>query len=90
MSEVVFQPGDILVFQGETYHVLENLGDSGRVIPFPSEEVEPQELAWQTQNDGMRRIGNAPLPAPTPCSTGACPTEGNPVPVNFVKRNPDS
>ncbi len=90
MNDLVFQPGDILVYQGETYQVLENLGDVGRVIPFPSEEAEPQELIWQTDNDEMRRIGNEPLPAPTPCSTGECPTEGNPVPVNFIERDPDT
>ncbi len=87
MNDLVFQPGDILVYEGETYQVLENHGDSGKVIPFPGEEVEAQQMTWQSNNKEMRCIGNEPLPAPTPCSSGECPTQGNPVPVNFIKRN---
>ncbi|GAB4362119.1 MAG: hypothetical protein Kow006_33250 [Gammaproteobacteria bacterium] len=82
MSENQFQPGDVLVFRGETYQVLENLGDGGRVIPFPSEETVGEVVAWHAE---MRRIGHEPLPAPTPCSTGECPTQGNPLPVHFHK-----
>lgn len=86
MQAEAFVPGDIVEFEGETYQVLENRGPGGRVIPFPSDDAESIDLAWQTGGLRCRRIGNAPLPAPTPCSSGECPTGGNPVTVNFVAR----
>jgi hypothetical protein len=80
MSEPNFQPGDVVLLDGETYQVLENLGARARVVPFPADEVAPVEIVWDTAGEPARRIGNAPLPAPTPCSVdGTCPTNGNPV-----------
>lgn len=67
-----FAPGDIIEQYGECYQVLENLGDSGLVKNYPSDEEQGFSLAWDS---ATRRIGNAPLPAPSPCSTGgSCPT----------------
>ncbi|KAA3626530.1 MAG: hypothetical protein DWQ09_16000 [Proteobacteria bacterium] len=86
MTEVQFVPGDVVLLQGEAYQVLENLGDEGMVIPFPSEEVEPFRLEWIVEGERARRIGNEPLPAPTPCSSGECPTQGNPVKMHFTPR----
>jgi len=71
-----FQPGDILELYGETFQLIENLGGSGIVIPFPSEDVPSHEIQWA---DGdYRKMGQAQLPGPTPCSTGDgdCPTDG--------------
>ena len=81
MLAMNFQPGDVVLFEGETYQVLETRGSRARVIPFPADMVAPLEVVWQTARDTPRRIGHAPLPAPTPCSTddGCCPTNGNPV-----------
>ncbi len=80
MSETTFQPGDVVLLDGETYQVLESLGPRARVVPFPADEVAPFEIEWQTALETPRRIGHAPLPAPTPCSgDGCCPTNGNPV-----------
>lgn len=80
MSETNFQPGDVVLLDGETYQVLEVLDDKARVVPFPADEVAPIEVAWGDAREAPRRIGQAPLPAPTPCSTdGCCPTNGNPV-----------
>lgn len=80
MSEPNFQPGDVVLLDGETYQVLENLGARARVVPFPADEVAPVEIVWATAGAPARRVGNAPLPAPTPCSVdGTCPTNGNPV-----------
>ena len=80
MTDANFQPGDIVLLDGETYQVLENLNAGARVVPFPADEVQPIEIDWSTAGEPARRIGNAPLPAPTPCSTdGCCPTNGNPV-----------
>jgi len=80
MTDANFQPGDIVLLDGETYQVLENLNAGARVVPFPADEVRPIEIDWSTAGEPARRIGNAPLPAPTPCSTdGCCPTNGNPV-----------
>jgi hypothetical protein len=77
MSATNFEPGDILDVGGETYQVVENPGEHGTVIPFPGDSLRGSELLWDA---GCRRIGNAPLPAPTPCSTdGCCPTAGNPL-----------
>lgn len=87
MTEAAFVPGDVVLLQGEAYQVLENRGEAGLVIPFPSEEVEPLELKWRIDGEDARRIGNEPLPAPAPCSDGECPTQGNPVPVTFVRRD---
>ncbi len=86
MSEALFVPGDVVLLQGEAYQVLENFGDNGRVIPFPSEEVEPFLLEWMADGERARRIGNEPLPAPTPCSSGECPTQGNPATLHFIPR----
>ncbi len=78
MAETEFVPGDILIHGGETYQVLENRGDHGLVIPFPSEITQGTRLAWDEDGQLARRIGNEPLPAPSPCSaTGCCPTNGN-------------
>lgn len=71
-----FMPGDIIEIFGETYQVLENNGSEGRVIPFPSSLAEGVALQWVQGSDSCRKIGHAPLPAPTPCSSGECPTEG--------------
>lgn len=87
MTEAVFVPGDVVLLQGETYQVLENYGDSGSVIPFPSEDVEAFTLEWVADGERARRIGNEPLPAPTPCSGGECPTQGNPVTLHFIPRS---
>jgi len=77
MKQVHFQPGDVVLVDGETYQVIEALGATARVVPFPADEVAPQELEL---GPGARRIGHAPLPGPTPCSSdGCCPTGGNPV-----------
>ena len=77
MSETNFAPGDVIDVGGETWQVIEDQGDRGRVIPFPGDSIAEMEMAW---SDACRRIGNAPLPAPTPCSTdGNCPTSGNPL-----------
>jgi len=80
MTESTLQPGDVVMHGGETYQVLENLGDRGRVIPFPTDGHPGLELAWEENGESCRRIGHAPLPAPTPCSAdGCCPTDGNPL-----------
>jgi len=80
MSETNFQPGDVVLLDGESYQVLESIGQKARVVPFPADEVEPIEVDWSVAGEAPRRIGHAPLPAPTPCSTdGCCPTNGNPV-----------
>ncbi len=80
MSQTNFQPGDVVLLDGETYQVLETDGERARVVPFPADEVAPVEIDWRTAGEAPRRIGHAPLPAPTPCSTdGCCPTNGNPV-----------
>ncbi len=69
-----FSPGDIVLCRGEAYQVHENLGDRGRVAPFPAVDLVLLELVWDQE---CRRIGHEPLPAPTPCASGgACPGEG--------------
>ena len=75
-NEQGFAPGDIIEIFGETYQVLENNGSEGLVIPFPSDLAEGTPLQWVQGGDSCRKIGHAPLPAPTPCSSGECPTEG--------------
>ncbi|HEB96727.1 MAG TPA: hypothetical protein ENI96_09900 [Sedimenticola thiotaurini] len=83
-----FVPGDIVLHQGEAYQVHENLGDRGRVAPFPAVDVELMELVW----DGdCRRIGHEPLPAPTPCAGGGlCPGEaGESAPPVVTLEKPD-
>ncbi len=70
-----FAPGDIIEHAGECYQVLENHGESGLVRHFPSEEESGFEFEWASEGVASRRIGQAALPAPSPCSTGgACPT----------------
>ena len=55
----------------------ESAADHGMVIPYPSEITLGHKMVWEA---GMRRIGNEPLPAPSPCSVdGSCPTNGNPL-----------
>ena len=72
-----FVAGDIIEMDGETYQVLENLGNHGLVRSFPSEEIEGVEFTWIRDGVVARKMGNAQLPAPTPCSaTGSCPTDG--------------
>lgn len=71
-----FQPGDILELYGETFQLIEDLGETALVIPFPSEDLPTHEINWA---DGdYRKMGQAQLPGPTPCSTGdgECPTDG--------------
>jgi hypothetical protein len=77
MPDATFVPGDIIIVGGETYQVLEDHGDRGTLLPFPVVDgVESEELEWSREPD-CRRIGHAPLPAPSPCATsGSCPTEG--------------
>ncbi len=80
MSEPGFEPGDIVVHGGETYQVLEDYGDSGRVAPFPAEGAASLVLHWDAGGERCRRIGHEPLPAPAPCSIGAgCPGESQPL-----------
>ena len=64
-----FAIGDILLFEGESYQVHENNGTTGSVSLFPSVDVELMTVEW---NEGYRKIGNAALPAPTPCASGSC------------------
>ena len=74
-----FIPGDIVELYGETYQVLENRGATGLLIPFPSNEVPAEEVAWDAEKVPYTKMGNAQLPGPTPCATtddGGCPTEG--------------
>jgi hypothetical protein len=73
-----FIPGDIVELYGETYQVLENRGSTGLLIPFPSKEIPPEEVAWDSEKVPYTKIGHAQLPGPTPCATadGDCPTDG--------------
>jgi|TARA_B100000315_G_scaffold248899_1_gene279364 hypothetical protein len=64
-----FVPGDILLHEGETYQVHENLGLTGLVSPFPSVDVVLTPVEW---SDDYRKIGHEGLPGPTPCATGNC------------------
>jgi len=64
-----FAVGDILMYQGDSYQVHENLGTHGKVSLFPSVDVVLEEATW---NEEYQKIGKAALPAPTPCSTGSC------------------
>jgi hypothetical protein len=74
-----FEPGDILELYGETFQCIENLGDKGLVIPFPSENTPSHEVVWNGPEGEYRKMGHAQLPGPTPCSTGdgSCPTDGH-------------
>ncbi len=79
-----FVAGDVLLYEGECYQVHESLGMTGLVSPFPSVDVDPQVVDW---NDGYRKIGHEPLPAPTPCAaTGECtpPPADEAVPIKFI------
>ena len=68
-----FSPGDIIEQAGECYQVMESHGHRGLVRHFPSDEETGFEMEWQGSE--TRRIGQASLPAPSPCSTGgSCPT----------------
>lgn len=64
-----FAVGDILIYEGDSYQVHENLGTHGKVSLFPSVDVVLDTVEW---NDDFQKIGNAPLPAPTPCASGSC------------------
>lgn len=67
-----FMLGDIILNQGEAYQIYENMGSKGRVAAFPGDDVELIEMEW---DEHCRKIGNEPLPGPTPCSTGdSCPS----------------
>jgi hypothetical protein len=81
-----FVPGDIIELYGETYQVLENNGNTGMLIPFPSEEVPAAEVVWDAEAIAYTRIGHAQLPGPTPCSTGGgdCPTNGQGAPLEIA------
>lgn len=81
-----FVAGDIVELYGETYQVLENRGETGLLIPFPSDEVPPQEVTWAAEKVPYTRIGHAQLPGPTPCSTGdgSCPTNGQGEPLEIA------
>lgn len=77
MTQTRFAPGDVIDVGGETYQVIEDRGDRGLVIPFPGDVGAASEMPWDA---ACRRIGNAPLPGPTPCAAdGCCPTNGNPL-----------
>lgn len=92
MSEATFIPGDIIVMDGETYQVLEDHGNGGTVIPFPIVEgIDSERVEWAEQKAGCRRIGNAPLPAPSPCATsgGSCPTDGRLDMADSAPSNPN-
>ncbi len=81
-----FQPGDVVLLDGETYQVLEPVEGGARVVPFPADTVAPFEVTWTASDAPPRRIGHAPLPAPTPCSAdGCCPTGGNPVEEDEIR-----
>ncbi|MCP4285207.1 MAG: hypothetical protein GY792_12260 [Gammaproteobacteria bacterium] len=70
-----YREGDVVLFQGETYQVHENQGESGLVAAFPSDNPELFAMRW---DDECRRIGHEPLPGPTPCSTGGeCPSSSS-------------
>lgn len=70
-----FVAGDIIEQAGECYQVLDNQGSQGIVRNFPSEEELSFEINWLDDGARCRKIGNASLPAPSPCSTGgSCPT----------------
>ena len=75
MSEVnskEFITGDIILHEGEAYQVYENLGAKGRVAPYPGDDVPVIDLEW---DEHCRKIGNEPLPGPTPCTVGgSCPS----------------
>lgn len=79
-----FEKGDILLFEGESYQVHENDGVTGKVSLFPSVDVELFTVEW---NEDYRKIGNAALPAPTPCASGSCtpPAAKTDVKVNNVE-----
>lgn len=64
-----FAVGDILIYQGDSYQVHENSGTHGKVSLFPSVDVVLETVEW---NDQYQKIGQAALPAPTPCATGSC------------------
>lgn len=64
-----FVPGDILLYEGESYQVHENLGMTGLASLFPSVDVDSALVEW---NDDYRKIGHAALPGPTACTTGSC------------------
>ncbi|MDX1593634.1 MAG: hypothetical protein R3298_05250 [Gammaproteobacteria bacterium] len=86
MSETPFQPGDVVLFQGETYQVLAAEATRARVVPFPSEGIEPLDIDFSENGADARRVGHAPLPGPTPCADdGCCPTGGNPVGEDEIK-----
>ncbi len=83
-----FHIGDIIESAGETYQVLALDATDGRIIPFPSEETAGERIARQRLEADYRRIGSAPLPAPSPCAAGnGCPFNGRPVPVQFFARD---
>ncbi len=70
-----FSPGDIIEQGGECYQILTNLGSRGVVRNFPSEETTGFEIEWLADGAISRKMGEASLPAPSPCSTGGfCPT----------------
>jgi len=64
-----FAVGDILLYEGESYQVHENMGTHGKVSLFPSVDVVLDTVEW---NDGYEKIGHAALPGPTPCASGSC------------------
>ncbi len=64
-----FVAGDILLYQGESYQVHENLGMTGSAALLPSAGVEPEIMEWSEE---FRKIGHAELPGPTPCASGDC------------------
>jgi len=86
-----FVVGDILLYQGESYQVHENLGITGLVSVFPAADVELSPVEW---NESYRKIGHEPLPAPTPCASGSCKPPADllefraldePQPIKFVE-----
>ena len=85
-SKPDFIPGDIVELYGETYQVIENSGETGLMIPFPSEEVAAEMVTWGAEKAPYTKIGHAQLPGPTPCSTndGNCPTDGKGEPLEIA------
>jgi len=72
-SNCDFSPGDVILHQDEAYQVHENLGKSGMVAPFPAVDIQLMEMQWDA---GCRKIGNEPLPEPSPCASGGrCPSK---------------
>ncbi|HYW93469.1 MAG TPA: hypothetical protein VFA95_13585 [Gammaproteobacteria bacterium] len=83
-----FQTGDIIEAGGETYQLVGQDHTYALIIPFPSENLDSERIEREQLVRDYRRIGSAPLPAPSPCAAGnGCPFNGRPVPVEFFSRD---